>query len=440
MDLAERLEIHRSEISGRVRLPGSKSLTNRALVVAALAEGRSLISGGLAGDDSESMVEGLRLLGAGVRELGTEPPSWEVDGTGGRVGGPGPGASGLVIDANLAGTTLRFLTAVAALGAGGVTVTGRGGLLGRPVGDLLTALRSCGADVRGSGPGGDRAPVHVGARGRLGGSVVVEAGSSSQFVTALLLAGPCMDEDLELEVRDLADDGFVRLTIEVMEHFGAEVDPLPRGYRVRAGAGYHGADYEVPPDASAAAHLATLALAVGGTVTLEALAAARSQPDYGFVTAVVAAAGGRVREEAGGAVTVSGPRRLRPLDVDLRAMPDQLPSAAVLAALAPGTSVLRGVGITRHHETDRMAAVKEELNKAGVEVELTGDDVVVHGGTARPGAVLDSHGDHRMAMALAALAAAIGGCLVEGAGAVSKTYRAFWRDACALGLRALPQG
>lgn len=446
------LRIGRSAISGRARVPGSKSLTNRALVAAGLADGVSTVSGCLAGDDADAMVGGLRALGAGIElerdEEDRGGARWRVEGTNGRLS-PGPAD----IDAGLAGTVLRILTAVAAIGEGGITVSGAPGLLRRPVGPLLDALRACGADVSGSGQGGGFPPVRAGRRlRRLGGSVSVDASQSSQFVTALLMAAPCFDDPFEVAAAGLAAAGYVELTCELMEHFGVDVErPVrttpgtqgashreigPVSYRVRPGNGrsaYHSADYAVPPDASAASHLFTLALATVGEVTVESLAAAASQPDAG-VLATLEAFGATLSPGRDGEVSLRSTGRLQPVDVDLSAMPDQLPNVAILAALAPGSSRLTGVGVTRHHESDRMAAIAHELGKVGVATELEQDAVVVHGGTARGGAMLSAHGDHRMAMALAALAAALGECRLEDPDVVSKTYRHFWRDAEGLGL------
>ncbi len=410
-------------------MPGSKSLTNRALVAAALGEGTSRVTGALAGDDAEAMVGGLTALGVEITPRG--PGAFDVTGSAGRVG-----LRPAVVDARLAGTALRFLTAVAALGGGGITVTGEEALRRRPVGALLEALRACGAEVSGSGPAGDLAPVAVGRRRRpLGGPVAVDASASSQFVTALLLVAPLFEEPLALEARGLSASGFVELTTELMERFGVEVDHEPGGsrWRVPARTPYRARDYAVPPDASAASHLFTLGLATGGTVTVEGLSSARLQPDFS-VLGIFERLGAEVDEHGDGAVTVAAPSHLVPVEVDLGAMPDQLPNVAVLAALAEGTSRIGGVGITRFHETDRMAAVAVELGKAGVACELSADEVVVHGGSPRGGATFASHGDHRMAMALAALAAAAGGCRIEEAAAVTKTYRDFWAAAAALGL------
>ena len=168
-------------------------------------------------------------------------------------------------------------------------------------------------------------------------------------------------------------------------------------------------------------------------MTVDELDTSQGQPDY-TVLEVFSAFGATVAHLPDGSVELSAPDRLSPVDVNLTELPDQLPNVAVLAALTDGPSEIRGVGVTRFHETDRVAAVAFELAKAGITVEEHGDDLVIHGGTAKPGAEFSSHGDHRMAMALAALAASLGGCSVSGADAVSKTYRDFWSDAAALGL------
>ncbi|MHB8436472.1 MAG: 3-phosphoshikimate 1-carboxyvinyltransferase [Acidimicrobiales bacterium] len=411
-------------------------MTNRALVVAGLAEGVSQVRGGLTGDDAEAMVAGLRGLGVEIVDLGESAPpesrgapSWTISGTAGHLA-----RGSVVIDADLAGTALRFLTAVAALGEGEITVTGQEQLLARPVGPFLEALRRCGADVQGSGPEGDHGPITVkGRRGPLGGHVLLDASKSSQFVTALLLVAPYFDEPLVLDATGLGAGGFVDLTIEIMAAFGIAVRSDGRSYAVDARSCYRAADYLVPPDASAASHLFALGMATGGEVTVELLGKARSQPDFAVVQ-VFEQFGARVTYEPGSAVTVTAPDRLSPVHVDLRQLPDQLPNVAVLAALAKGTSRIEGVGITRFHETDRMAAVRAELAKVGTEVELDHDAIVVKGGRAHSGAELSSHDDHRMAMALAALAAALGECSLTGAEAVSKTYRDFWADAQGIGL------
>lgn len=425
------------DVSGSVVMPGSKSVTNRAILICGLAEGTSEITQGLAGGDATSMAKGLVTFGATVDDTATTRSRgrWRIEGNCGRLpAGP------LVVDAELAGTTLRFLTAVGVLGSGDILVTGSPPLLERPVGPLLSALRTLGAEVFGSGPKGDRAPVSIGRRtSTLGGPVGIDASQSSQFVTALLLAAPYFDVDLTLHHRGLGARGFVTLTAELMLRHGAHVELGRDIVRVAAGTGYRAGDEVVPPDASAASHMFTLAVASGGSVRVVGLQAAWRQPDFAFLD-VLELAGARVVRWADGSVTVDAPEQLRPIDVDLTLMPDQLPNVAVLAALARGRSRIRGVGITRFHESDRIAAVATEFAKANVPIEIDGDEVVIHGGCPTGPTEFSSRGDHRMAMALAAIGAAIGESAIEGADAVSKTYQDFWVDASTLGLNVTAPG
>ncbi len=433
--LPSKVSISRSTgVRGSVDVPGSKSYTNRALVIAGLACGTTRISNGLAGDDAQSMVSGLRALGAGVVEE-TSPGAgreWSVLGTAGALS-----AGPIVIDADLAGTTLRFLTAVAALGSGGIELTGRAPLRERPVGALLDGLRSCGASLRGSGKAGDRAPITVDRPTRpLGGRVKLDSSQSSQFVTALLLVAPYFDEDLILEHHGVGARGYIDLTVELMTRHGAAVEVGEDAFRVASGTVYEAGDERVPPDASAASHLFTLALATGGEVTVKDLKSAVGQPDLSVLD-LLEQFGGRVSSVPDGAITVAGPEELRPVEVDLRQMPDQLPNVAMLAALARGRSKVRGVGVTRFHETDRMVAVACELARAGVHAEPGDDDLVIRGGGASGGVTFRSYHDHRMAMAVTALAAAVGNSHLAGAEAVSKTYPAFWSAARKLGLEVV---
>lgn len=429
------VQVNRSRIRGSIQVPGSKSHTNRALVIAGLANGTSQITNGLAGDDADSMVAGLQALGVDIadRSVPGASKAWSVVGNGGII----PNRP-IFVDADLAGTTLRFLSAAAVLGHGDITVTGRGPLLTRPVGPLLAALRQCGANVHGSGEFGECAPVIVSTHShRLGGNVAVDASKSSQFVTAMLLVAPYFDDDLVLTYHGLGARGFIDMTVQLMRRHGVSVAETDDGFRVPAGVVYQAANERIPPDASAASHMFTLAVASGGEVTVTDLQLANSQPDFSILD-VFEKFGARVSPQPGGNVTVSAPERLRPVNVDLAHMPDQLSNVAVLAALAHGISRIRGVAITRFHETDRMAAIAGELGKAGVEIEVGEDEVVVHGGGPLQGATFWAYHDHRMAMSLASLAAAIGDSHIDGAEAVSKTYQTFWSDAGKLGLDWTP--
>ena len=227
------------------------------------------------------MVSGLRTLGIDITDESVPgaPKAWSVIGSEGHIS---PRSD--VIDADLAGTTLRFLSAAAVLGHGDLVVTGRGPLLKRPVGPLLSALRHCGANVHGSGVLGGYAPVVIAKRSNpLGGNVEVDAAKSSQFVTAILLVAPYFDEDLLITCHGLGARGFIDVTIEMMQHHGIPVVGIDNGFRVPAGAPYQASDEHIPADASAASHIFTLAVASHGEVTVTGLKLAQTQPDFSIL-------------------------------------------------------------------------------------------------------------------------------------------------------------
>jgi 3-phosphoshikimate 1-carboxyvinyltransferase len=412
-------------VHARLAAPASKSVTNRALLCAALADGGSRLRGATGSDDADAMVAGLRLLGATVR-LGRD--AWLVGGVAGR-----PASPDRPLDARLSGTTMRFLVAAAILTPAGATVTGAAALLRRPVGPLVAALRSLGAEVA------DRhgfPPVTAAGGGLRGGDATVECASSSQFASAVLLVAPYAGRPVRLRAERLGAAGYVALTAALMRAFGAAVDRTGEAeWRVQAGRPYRAGELEVEYDASAAAHLFALAAATGGSVTVTNAAEGTLQPDAGLPR-LLAEMGATVARD-GQALTVHGPATLAPVDADLAGMPDQVTTVAALAAIAGGVSRIRGVAVARGHESDRLAALAAELAKLGAAVEELPDGLVVRGvppGGPRP-ARLATHGDHRMAMALAAIAARVPGLVIEDPGCVAKTYPGFWRDLAAAGLR-----
>jgi 3-phosphoshikimate 1-carboxyvinyltransferase len=312
-----------------------------------------------------------------------------------------------------------------------VTISGRPGLLARPIGPLVAALGRLGArlDDHDGFP-----PVTTAGGGLRGGEVMLDAAASSQFASAVLLAAPYATAPVTLHASGLGAADYVELTAEVMRGFGASVQRLDRSsWRVAAGVPYRAVEAEVDYDASAAAHLFALAAATGGTVTVSNARDGCTQPDARLPELL--AAMGAVVTRDGQELTVRGPGRLAPLDADLGRMPDQVTTVAALAALAPGRSRLRGVAIARGHETDRLRALATELAKLGVEVEELPDGLAIHGGRPRGPALLRTHDDHRLAMAFAAIAARVPGVAIEDPGCVAKTYPAFWDDLASAGLR-----
>jgi len=424
-------------VSLRLAAPASKSVTNRALLCAALAEGTSRLHGAAPSDDAQAMAVALAQLGAGI-DLGAPGPAvWTVTGTGGR-----PASPARPLDARLSGTTMRFLAAAATLTPAGATVTGAAPLLRRPVGPLVAALAALGAGIADAGDGFP--PVTASGGGLAGGAATVDAAASSQFASAVLLVAPYARQPVELTAERLGAAAYVDLTAAVMRRFGAEVDLAGPGagaghgrvaaWRVAAGRPYRATDLEVEYDASAAAHLLALAAATGGTVTVTNADPATLQPDAAL-PALLEAMGANVSRD-GARLTVRGPEALGSVDADLAAMPDQVTTVAALAALAAGRSRIRGVAVARGHETDRLAALAAELGKLGVAVTELPDGLVVAGpgpDRLRP-ARLATWGDHRMAMALAAVAARVPGVVIEDPACVAKTYPGFWADLAAAGL------
>jgi len=422
---AEALEIvPAGPLSGVLRAPPSKSMTNRLLVMAALAEGTSRLDGVLRSDDTAVMMAALEAFGAKIVDLGDD--CIEVTGTAGHLDAPDR-----VVSTGLSGTTLRWLVAMALLAPGPVVLDGEAPLRKRPIQPLLRALESLGATIE---TDAGQPPIRIASSGLRGGPVRVDAAESSQFATSVLLVAPYAEHDVKLEISNLGAAGYVDLTVEAMARWGADVRASGSGrFIVAAGRQYRARSETVEYDASAAAHLFALAMATGGSVTVTNAVPTR-QPDSGIV-AVFEQMGADVAAHPGGGVTIARGAELRSVEVDLALMPDQVPTLAVLGALASGTTTLHHVSVSRGHETDRVEAITRELRKLGATLEDGDDRLVVHGGHRLHGGAVDTYHDHRMAMALSSLAAVVPGVTIRDPGCVRKTYPGYWDDAAALGLR-----
>jgi 3-phosphoshikimate 1-carboxyvinyltransferase len=402
-------------LDATVSVPGSKSLTNRALVCAALADGRSTIDGALVADDTEAMRTALAVLGAGIAQ-DRSSGRLMVTGTGGRLR-PGP----LALDMRLSGTTSRFLLPVVALGEGEYRIDGAPPLRARPMGPVLDGVRTLGAEVRVEGEPG-YLPVTVVAPGGLdGGEVAVAGDMSSQFLSGLLLAAPYARGGVRLRLTTaLVSRPYVELTRAAMAAFGVDVGP---DLEVPAGC-YRGTAYAVEPDASTASYFLAAAALVGGRVTVSGLGAGTRQGDARLAD-LLAAMGARVSRTAT-STTVEGTGQLRGLGtVDLSDMPDMAQTVAALAPFADGPTEVTGVGFIRGHETDRIAAVVNELGRLGVEARATEDGFVVPPGDPRP-ARIATYDDHRMAMSFALVGLRVPGVEIDDPGCVAKTFPCFW--------------
>jgi len=406
-------------IRGAIRPPGSKSITNRALVCAALADGQSTLAGALDSDDTRVMIEALGRLGLSV-EHDREARTVRVAGCGGAI----PAAEADLYVAN-SGTTVRFLTAMVALGHGTFRLDGTPRMRQRPIGDLLHALEQLGTDAA-SAAGSDCPPVVVRASGLPGGRATVAGDISSQYLSGLLMAAPCATGDVELCVEgELVSKPYIEITLAVMSAFGASVErdayarfvvPGRQTYRARS--------YAVEPDASAASYFFAAAAITGGRVMVDGLSRESLQGDVGFCDCLEQM-GCRV-EYGEDQITVAG-RPLRGIDVDMNAISDTVQTLSAVALFADGPTTVTNVAHIRHKETDRLRAVATELRKLGAEVDERDDGLRITP-TARHAAEIDTYDDHRMAMSLALVGLGTPGVVIRDPGCTGKTYPAFFDD------------
>jgi 3-phosphoshikimate 1-carboxyvinyltransferase len=347
---------------------------------------------------------------------------------------PGPRPARARFDCGNAGTLYRFLVAALTTIEGSFTVDGSPRLRQRPIAPLVEALRRLGARIAWLGREG-HAPLAIEGRTLVGGRARLDAGESSQFLSALLMAGLKARQEVELEVVALTSEPYVGVTIETAVAFGAKIERLrPGAYRVLPG--LRPPDrWAVEGDYSAACYPAAAAALSGGRVAILGLAPGSAQGDRDFL-ALLSRLGARVEPVPGG-WEVSGDGRLSAVDVDLSSMPDQVPTLAALAPFARGTTRIRGVAHLRLKESDRLAALAAELSRVGAEASEHADGLTIPGvwserRPAAPAVVVDPHGDHRIAMSFALLGLRRPGLSVADPGVVAKSYPDFWRDLDAL--------
>ncbi len=415
--------------SAVVALPGSKSLTNRALVLAALASGKSTLTNVLFADDTRVMIDGLKRLGFEL-EVDEAGKRIIVDGRGGRI----PVQSAELFCGN-SGTTIRFLAAMCALGRGEFTLDGVARMRQRPIGPLIELLRHMGVRAHYLMEHGFP-PVLIRADGLPGGIIHFGASQSSQFLSAALMVAPLARHEVWVDLTDKQTSWpYVAMTMQLMDVFGVTSelirDPAtqePRNIIVPT-AKYAATEYAVEPDASNATYfLAAAAIHNGAKVRVQGLGRASLQGDVEF--AQVLRKMGAAIDVGRDAITVSGTGRLEGIEVDLAAMPDTAQTLAVVALLAEGRTVIRGLHTLRVKETDRLAALSNELTKLGAVVEIEGDTLTIEPPEQIRPAKIETYDDHRMAMSFAIAATAAPGVVISGAECVKKTYPEFFRDFC----------
>lgn len=404
-------------LDATVRLPGSKSLTNRALVCAALAEGTSVLDGALEADDTLAMVDGLRALGVPV-EADWAAARLTVTGVAGR-----PVSDAAMVDARLSGTTSRFLLPVAGLGEGHRRVDGANRLRERPMAEAIDALRALGAEVHDVGAPG-HLPVEVIGGTLAGGEVAVRGDVSSQFLSGLLLVAPALRTGLRVQVvGPLVSQPYVDMTVAVMAAFGATVDRPDDRTWVVAPQAYAARRYRIEPDASAASYPWAMAAVVGGRITVEGLGTGSLQGDVAFVDLLERM--GCTVDRTDDTTTVTGTGALQGIEADLAQISDTAQTLAVVAAFAEGPTRVTGIGFIRGKETDRIGAVVAELRRLGIDAAEEADGFVVHPGPMH-GGIVETYLDHRMAMAFAVAGLRTEGIRIADPGCVAKTFPRYW--------------
>jgi 3-phosphoshikimate 1-carboxyvinyltransferase len=400
-----------------VRVPGSKSLSQRALVAAALAKGDSVIINILISQDTTYLIGGLRALGAQIVSV---EDGFSVSGTAGNVKNS---TEALFLGNN--GTALRFLTALVCLGKGKYILSGEKRLCERPVGALADALSDMGVDILTSN---NCPPVQINAKGLKGGNVTLRDIESSQYVSALLLCAPYTSRGIALKLEGgVVSAPYIELTIQVMRDFGANIIQTSKHeYHVQAGETYWGRRYVVEGDASSASYFFLAAALLKKTIRIEGISRQSRQGDIRLLN-VFEELGCRVTSGENWVEITGGDLKKGDLTFDLNDMPDMVPTLAVLSAFREGQTVINNVAHLRIKESNRLEAVVMELNRTGIEAGEISDGVVIRGGKMRP-AEIETYNDHRMAMCFAIAGLVVPGMKISDKQCVDKSFPSFWEE------------
>jgi len=411
-------------LDARVSVPGSKSITNRAMILAAMAQGRSVLDSVLLSEDTRYMSDALRVLGF-IVEVDENAHRITVGGRGGVIP-----AHGGEIFVGGAGTVMRFLVAMVTLGEGRFRIDGNQRMRQRPIGPQLDAMQRLGASVY-SERDNNCPPVIVDAsRARFeGGETSIDARVSSQFVSAMLMPAPIWKAGLKLRVIGDAARPFIDMTLRLMEAWGTN-NSIEGDQIVVPGAQWYRAQrFAIEPDASSASYFAAAAALIGGAVKIEGLSSNSVQGDLGFL-GVLQRMGARVSWHPD-YVEVVGSGQLAGVDVAMNAMPDMVPTLAAIAPFASSPTKIRNVAFIRHHESDRIRVLATELRRIGADVRETEDGLEIRPSTMRP-APIETYDDHRIAMSFAVLGLKLPGTKIKNPGCVAKTFPDFFTRLSAL--------
>jgi 3-phosphoshikimate 1-carboxyvinyltransferase len=397
------LQVEKTDkIKGVVNAPPSKSYTHRALFISSMAMGESHLRDPLYSADTMASLEACQSLGC---HINVQDDSCLVLGTGGELKTPED-----VLDLKNSGTTLRFMTTMASLAPSCSVLTGDESLRGRPMQDLLDSLHNLG--VRAYSTRNNGLPPIVVKHGFKGGKTSIKGNVSSQYLSSLLISAPYAEDTVEVQVvGDFISQPYVEMTLDIMDKFGVQVSrPKPRSFKVENQI-YQGRDYTIEGDYSSASYLIAATAALEGNITLKNLFPDSRQGDK-MILNVVQEMGAQVKlgQEQ---ISIQGNGHLQGVDVNLENSPDLLPTVAALAAVAEGTSHIKGVKHARYKETDRVHTMAQELSKLGVKLTEEPDGILIQGGAI--GGIVESHGDHRLVMALTIVGLVTGGVQIKNA-------------------------
>ncbi len=410
------------KINTKMTVPGSKSITQRALIAAALANGTSKLIGPLTSEDTHYTSTALRQMGISVD---TSENDWSVTGSNGTIHAP---EKPIFLGNN--GTATRFLTSVASLGSGAFEITGEKRMEERPIDPLMSALKGWGVEIE-SIKGTGCPPLAINAKGLTGGRTVLPEGKSSQYLSSLLLVAPYAENPATLEVLgDVYSKPYVTMTLAVMKSFGVDVQAaadlsnfaIPTEH-------YKALDYHIEGDASSASYFFAAAAITGGTVTVKNLPTPSLQGDAALLE-ILERMGCILKKSAHG-VTLTGPEKLKGVEVDMADCPDVAPTLAIAASHAHGRTVIKNIAHLRIKECDRLHVMATELTKIGARVRELSDTLIIEGiGDAAPpmhGAEIETYNDHRIAMCFAVAGLVVPGIKILGEECVAKSFPDFWQ-------------
>lgn len=404
-------------LSATIRVPGSKSLTNRALLIAALANGTTRLTNALFSDDSSYFASALKTLGFDV-QLDEVNSEMTVTGLGGSI----PSTKAELFVGN-AGTAARFLSAFLTLGNGEYILDGEPRMRERPIGDLVDALQQLGVELKTIN---NCPPVQISAKGLQGGKTKIAGNVSSQFLSALLMVAPYAKSPVEIEVTtELNSKPYVDMTLAIMQEFGVQIEREDyKRFIIKPASFLPLSSYSIESDASAASYFFATPAICGGTVRVENISRNSKQGDIAFLD--ILGQMGCLVKEANNSIEIIGARSLNGIDVDMRDIPDTAQTLAVIAPFASSATRIRGIASARVKETDRVHATCTELARLGVRVEEHEDGMTIDPCDEIRPATIQTYNDHRMAMAFSLIGLRVDGISIENPACVSKTFPKFF--------------